>query len=643
MSHKWAGQLHAIVRSGCQALIVNQHRQTYAWSGTARQLLDSPKSIIEEALDNHLKSLLNMYAARSQVDAWSEEIDVLRAGFRDLAIARPDCLNWGIVLEYELPLEGGRRPDVIITAPNKILVFEFKQDPSISRAQVDQVYAYSRDLMEYHSKSHEVEVIPFLVPTKTNNVDEIKDGVRVISPDRIAPLLSEMENADPIDVNDWIDGDYAPLPSLIQAAKMIFQNENLPAIRRAKSLGVDKAVLRLQEISKEAKAKKERVIAFVAGVPGAGKTLVGLQFVYESSADNADSIFLSGNGPLVEVLRDALQNKTFVKDLHGFIKSYGMTAKTPVQHIIVFDEAQRAWDAKYMELKNGVPFSEPELLIKIGEKLPDWANLVGLIGHGQEIYSGEEAGIAGWNQAVNSASATSKWKIYAPSRFANDFPEREFVEANELDLNKSLRSRRAEDLHDWVANLLEGNLPRASQLAQNVIASGFQILITRDLDEAKTYIRERYKDQPTSRYGILASSKDLVLPNYGINNNFHDVKQVKKAKWYNSPIGEKFSSNNLEDAITEFDCQGLEVDCGLVCWGNDYLWNGDAWEMRKMRTQYKQDDPHALRKNSYRVLLTRSRDEMVIFIPGDEKFNKTETALLASGAKLLQLKIDIAI
>ena len=124
----------------------------------------------------------------------------------------------------------------------------------------------------------------------------------------------------------------------------------------------------------------------------------------------------------------------------------------------------------------------------------------------------------------------SKWRIYAPSRFSNDFPQSEFIEANELDLNKSLRSRRAEDLHDWVANLLEGKLSKASQLAQNVIASGFQILITRDLDETKTYIRERYKDQPNSRYGILASSKDLVLPNYGIKNNFHDVKQVKKAK-----------------------------------------------------------------------------------------------------------------
>ena len=622
---------------------MTQNRKTYAWHGTAKELLDSPKSIIEDALENHLKSLLNMNAAGSQLDAWSEEIDVLRSSFRDLAIARPDSMNWGVVLEYELPLEGGRRPDVIITGPNKILVLEFKQDPKINRAYVDQAYAYARDLAEYHSESHQYEVIPFLIPTRTFGIDEHRDGVRILSPNRISASLNELELSNPINVNNWVEGEYAPLPSLIQAAKLIFENQDLPAIRRAKSLGVDKAVVKLRQIAFDAKANNERALAFVAGVPGAGKTLVGLQFVYESSTDKADSIFLSGNGPLVEVLRDALKDKSFVKDLHSFIKSYGTTSKIPPQHIVVFDEAQRAWDAKYMELKNGVPFSEPELLIKIGEKLPGWANLVGLIGQGQEIYSGEEAGIAGWNQAINSSSAISDWRIFAPARFANEFPNRKVEIANELDLNKSLRSRRAEDLHDWVANLLEGKLATASRLAQNVIASGFQILLTRDLEEAKTYIKARYEDSPYSRYGILASSKDLKLPNYGIKNNFHDVKQVKKAKWYNSPVGEKFSSNNLEDAITEFDCQGLEVDCALVAWGNDFLWNGDSWEMRKLRSQYKQEDPHALRKNSYRVLLTRSRDEMVIFIPNDELFDKTETALLAAGAKILQMQIEVAI
>ena len=631
------------VRSSCQALIVTLDRQTYAWSGTAKQLLDSPKSLIEDALESHIKSLLNMNAAGSQLDAWSEEIDVLRTCFRDLAIARPDSLNWGLVLEYELPLEGGRRPDVIITAPNKILVLEFKQDPNLTRAYLDQAYAYARDLSEYHSHSHNYEVIPFLVPTKTQNINQVEDGVTIISPNKIAAVLDGLPEGKPIEITEWINGEYAPLPTLIQAAKMIFQNERLPSIKRAESLGVGDAVTELRKIAKKSQEKNERSLAFVSGVPGAGKTLVGLRFVYESSHDTANSIFLSGNGPLVEVLRDALKAKAFVKDLHSFIKSYGTTDKIPSQHIIVFDEAQRAWDAEHMGIKNNVHFSEPELLIKIGEKLPEWANLVGLIGHGQEINSGEEAGIAGWNAAVNSESAISKWNIYTPSRFKNEFPNNDVTIVEELDLSKSLRSRRAEELHEWVANLLEGRLSEASRIGHKVVGSGFYIHLTRNLDEAKKFIRDLYDGETGKRFGILASSKDTSLPEYGILNGFQDTKRIKYAQWYNNELGEKGSSNNLEDVVTEFGCQGLEVDCALVAWGNDFLWDGKTWQMRKLRPKFKQHDPHSLRKNSYRVLLTRSRDEMVIFVPPEERFDSTETALLAAGARILQSKLDIAI
>lgn len=620
-----------------------QERQTYAWSGTARQLLDTPKSIVEEALDAHLKGLLNKHAAGTQVDAWSEEIDVLRNSFRDLAIARPDSLHWGVVLEYELPLEGGRRPDVILTVPGKVLVLEFKQDPTINQAYIDQAYGYARDLAEYHSKSHEIEVSPILVPTKSSNLIREEDGVQIVSPDRLAAVLSDLKESKPIEVNDWLTGDYAPLPTLIQAARMIFQNEKLPSIRRAESLGVGEAVTELQKIASKSKEKQERTLAFVSGVPGAGKTLVGLRFVYESSSNTANSIFLSGNGPLVEVLRDALKAKAFVRDLHSFIKSYGTTDKVPSQNIIVFDEAQRAWDAEHMGVKNGVHLSEPELLIRIGEKVPEWANLVGLIGHGQEINSGEEAGIQGWNDAVNSDSARSSWKIFAPSRFKHAFPNSQVTVVDQLDLSKSLRSRRAEDLHEWVAKVLDGNFSEASKLAHRIVASGFKIHLTRDLEEARNFIKTLYFDEPTKRYGILASSKDTCLPNYGILNGFQDTKRIKYAKWYNNQTGEDGSSNNLKDVVTEFGCQGLEVDCALVAWGNDLLWDGNTWQMRKLRPKFKQHDPLGLRKNSYRVLLTRSRDEMIIFIPPEEKFATTEVALLASGARLLMFDLQHAI
>ena len=622
---------------------MTQVRKTHAWSGTAKELLNAPKSLIEEALNSHLKGLLNMNAAGTQIDAWSEEIEILRTGFRDLAIARPDTLDWGLVLEYELPLEGGRRPDVIITVPNKILVLEFKQDPKINRAYIDQAYGYARDLAEYHSKSHHVEVIPFLVPTRAINLVREEDGVKIISPDKIAAVLSEFEAKSPISISDWLSGEYAPLPTLIQAARMIFQNERLPSIRRAESLGVGDAVTALQKIAKDSEDNNERTLAFVSGVPGAGKTLVGLRFVYESSTDSANSIFLSGNGPLVEVLRDALKAKVFVRDLHSFIKTYGITEKTSSQHIIVFDEAQRAWDAEHMGVKNSVHFSEPELLIRIGEKLPQWANLVGLIGHGQEINSGEEAGIAGWNEAINSDSAKSTWKIYTPPRFKHEFPNHEVTVIDKLDLSKSLRSRRAEDLHDWVANLLEGRIADASRQAHRIIASGFQIHLTRNLEEARKFIRTLYQDEPGKRYGILASSKDTCLPNYGILNGFQDTKRIKYARWYNNTLGEIGSSNNLEDVVTEFGCQGLEVDCALVAWGSDLLWDGSSWQMRKLRPKFKQHDPLTLRKNSYRVLLTRSRDEMIIFLPPEERFDKTELVLLAAGARLMEFELDTAI
>lgn len=621
---------------------MESNRATHGWSGSIRKFLDQPVSIVEQALEDHLKGLLGMYAANSQVEAWLEELDVLRTAFRDLAISKPSSLDWSIVLEYELPLEGGRRPDVVVLGPGKIFVLEFKQDPRVNRSSLDQVAAYARDLAEYHSKSHGIPVLPFLIPTKTSGISEQRDSVHVLSPSQIAATLDGVAESTPINLDDWLLGDYAPLPTLIAAAKMIFSNERLPAIKRAESYGVAKAVTRLKEIAKLSEEKSERSLAFVSGVPGAGKTLVGLQYVYETSDLSNQAIFLSGNGPLVEVLRDALKSKAFVSDLHAFIKSYGTTSKIPKQHIIVFDEAQRAWDSNYMMLKKAVPYSEPELLISIGEKIPDWSTLVGLIGHGQEIHTGEEAGIKGWFTALESQHAVSEWKVYAPPRFSNEFPGQDVTEYPELDLDRTLRSKQAEEMHSWVEKLLAGELSKASEIAQKIWMQNFPIFITRNLDEAKGYLTERFSGEENKRYGILASSKDRVLHEFGIKNDFQSTKMVKNAKWYNNNVGEQGSCCNFEDTVTEFGCQGLELDMAIVAWGNDFLWNGTAWELRKMRTLIPQENPHQLRMNSYRVLLTRSREGVIIFIPPKPEFDPTEHALLAAGARVFTPQIQLA-
>lgn len=617
-------------------------RRTHGWSGSIKHFLDQPVSLVEQSLEVHLQELLGFNAANSQVEAWLEEISVLKSAFRDLAIARPDSLSWSVILEYELPLEGGRRPDVIVLGPERIFVLEFKQDPILSRSALDQVAAYARDLSEYHSKTHGTTVLPYLIPTKTTGLIEKRDSVIVLSPDKIAAHLDSSPESTAINLDDWLEGDYAPLPTLIAAAKMIFSNERLPAIKRAESYGVAKAVERLKQISKDAEKNSDRVLAFVSGVPGAGKTLVGLQFVYESSDQSSQAIFLSGNGPLVEVLRDALKSKAFVSDLHAFIKSYGTTSKIPKQNIVVFDEAQRAWDANYMMIKKSVPYSEPELLISIGEKIHGWAALVGLIGHGQEIHTGEEAGIPGWFKAIESEHATSNWKVYAPPRFANEFPGREIIQHEELDLNRTLRSKQAEELHSWVAALLTGKLREANSIADRIAHQNFPIFVTRNLDEAKEYVSERFAGETSKRYGILASSKDRVLPAYGIKNDFQSTKMVKNAKWYNNSLGEEGSCCNFEDVVTEFGCQGLELDMAIVAWGNDFLWSGSAWELRKMRTMIPQEDPFQLRLNSYRVLLTRSREGLVIFVPPTSEFDATEHALLAAGARIFVPTIPLA-
>jgi hypothetical protein len=609
-------------------------RRQYGWAGSLREFLNTPNEVIIPSLEEHLLGLLGMGTSGLQSSAWEEELNLVQISLRELSIARQDILDWSVVFEYELPLEGGRRPDVIILGPESIYIFEFKQDHKIQRAALDQTAAYGRDISEYHSESHNKNVYSCLVPTRTKDLLYKEDSIQVLSPNRIAAFLDDTPRGASLELHSWLRGDYAPLPTLIAAAKMIFNHERLPAIKRAESLGVGKAVDRLNQISEDAKRDGQRTLAFVAGVPGAGKTLVGLQYVYETSHETGSAVFLSGNGPLVEVLSGALKSKVFVRDLHAYVKQYGLTDRIPPQHVVVFDEAQRAWDAAYMEFKGKSNLSEPEILISIGEKIPDWASLVGLIGHGQEINSGEEAGMEGWNGAVDS-SAQSDWKIHTPPRYKEIFEGKDVTEHLELDLTKTLRSKQAEFLHDWVGNLLEGKLSSAARIADDMRTQSYPMFLTRDLEQAKQYIRNRYEGEPNSRYGILASAKDRILTTLGIPNSFQETKVLKFSRWYNSGLEDEKSCTRLDTVMTEFGCQGLELDMALVAWGDDYLWTGILWQARMARTRFPQQDQHQIRLNSYRVLLTRSRDGLIIYLPDLEKFNKTEEALLASGVRFL--------
>ena len=524
-----------------------------------------------------------MQASTSQLAAWDDEDLVMRATLRDVCVAEPGAVDWSVIFEYELPLENGRRPDVIVLAGSSVVVLEFKQHLGNRVAVADQVDAYARDLSEYHEATHTCAVAPVLVITDGEDLFT-HESVRVIDGTNVATTLLSSYEPGTIDLPSWLDSPYAPLPTLVAAARRIFQHEPLPAVRRALSTGIQNAVELLGQLAEASAKDGGRVLASLAGVPGSGKTLVGLTLVYERSERMSAATFLSGNGPLVEVLRDALQSKVFVRDLHAFIKTYGQSARVPNEHVIVFDEAQRAWDRGYMEYKHGIDRSEPDLLIQIGERLPVWALLVGLVGDGQEIHAGEEGGIEQWRKQCASELRPSGGRCTVPLDSPTPFEGLDPSEHSSLDLTLSLRTRRAdrparvgrEHCFDGELGRAPPDRPSTSRLKR------FPLYLTRSLDDAKS-VRRASGTSTRRMLGWTACVRlvrNASCRRFGVDSSFPATKRVKLARWYNEGRGHPQSCCALDEVVTEFGCQGLELDLPIVCWGDDMVWDGRAWRVR---------------------------------------------------------------
>lgn len=571
--------------------------------------------------------------------AWAAEFDAVVGALRECLHALPEAAPaWGVVFEYELPMEGGRRPDVVVLAGRTLVVVECKSVAVPSQADIDQVWAYARDLSEYHEASHDLTVVPVLVMGgAAPGFAAAVDGVAVTAPEQLGHYLFDAYEPGAIDLDGWLHAPYHPLPSLVAAARRIFEHEPLPHVKRALAAGVPETVELLGSIVDGDAAEGTRSLAFVTGVPGAGKTLVGLRLVYERSAAAGRATFLSGNGPLVAVLQDALRSRVFVRDLHAFIRTHGINqrASKPGEHVVVFDEAQRAWDGEYMHTKRGVAASEPDLLVQIGERIEGWSTLVGLVGGGQEIHSGEEAGMAQWKVAASPPNAAERWHVHCPPALADTFTGLPVTTHDRLDLVVSLRSRRAEELHRWVHLLLEGSISLAARQAQRMASDTFPMYVTRSLDDAKGYARDRFAGEPDRRYGLVASSHAKILPKHGVDNSFIATSRMNIAAWFNATPDDPKSCCALDRPVTEFGCQGLELDLPIVCWGEDVRWDGSMWQLTPVRRRYRQDDPQQLLRNTYRVLLTRGRDGFVVFLPPVAHLDATEHALLAAGVRPL--------
>jgi hypothetical protein len=583
---------------------------------------------------------MHQQPSRSQEAAWRDSLLALKITFEELGSTKSESAAWGVILEYELPRERGRRPDVLIFAPGRLVVLEFKAALTADPEALDQVEAYARDLREYQEATRDLTVIPVLV-TGAEVAPDKPQKVHVAGLGDLSTLLAdvlELAAGPPTDLHAWAAADYAPLPALVTAARRIFNHEPLPAIKRAQSAGIPEAMEVLTAAAKRAKEASERHLAVVTGVPGAGKTLVGFQFVHSTRSvdeDSKDAVFLSGNGPLVKVLQHALgETKVFVQDVHGFLVRYGgNSTRIPKERIWVYDEAQRAWDSAQVRAKRNHDLSEPEDFLRIGARFPDWAMMIGLIGEGQEIYVGEESGIGQWNDAIGRNPA--KWHVHCPPKLRHVFSAAHAIsETNALDLTTSLRSHVAVEVQDWVRDLLLGKLDQAATAATRAQAAGYVMYLCDDLSRAKDYVQTRYQDAPDARFGLIASSKGHNLQAHGFRNGFADTRMIKEGPWFNDEPSSAASCCQLQVTVTEFQCQGLELEFPIVGWGHDLFWDGTQWKSRPEKKP-KTRDPHNLRLNSYRVLLSRGRDGLIVFCPPDTQA-PTREALIYSGLTLLK-------
>ncbi len=622
----------------------------YGWMGSVQQFLVLSSDEWLNQLGANYQQLYQQQATATQKQAWQDSGDILRSQLSHLK--QPQSQNWTLIFEYELPREGGRRPDLVLLGAGHILVFEFKQKAKPSQADCDQVAAYARDLATYHQASHHQPVMPLIVPTRAQQSfayesprvhrgAEVGRAVTAIAPHQICDYLDQLQPVEPeINAEQWVQSDYAPLPSVIQAAQQIFREEPLPSIRQAQSAGIPDLLDFLHRLRLQAQQQHKRHLVLITGVPGAGKTLVGLQYVYQNPLKDQDagqppSIFLTGNAPLVQVLQYALKSKVFVQAVRNFYLQYEVRRQTaPPEHIIVFDEAQRAWDCDRMSEKYGIDSAASGAILRIAERIPDWSIVVALIGEGQTIHVGEEDGIEQWNQSLQAAQAN--WQVHcAPTqaRWFSAVPAERLHVDDQFNLSLSLRSHLAQDVQRWIADLLNGELEQAAAWMPRLQAEGFDAYVTRDLEQAKQYCCDRYGQMPNKRYGLLASSRARNLPDYGIPNDYKSTQWMKVGPWYVDPPDSALSCCALERVATEFSCQGLELDLPIICWGSDLRWQDGQWQT--FTRQHNVRNPHQLRLNSYRVLLSRGRDGLIVFVPPDAKLDDTYKALCQAGLRSL--------
>lgn len=628
----------------------------HGWSSSFPEFSAATVALIMGSLGDFVRD-----ASGSQEGAWLDSIPRLQHEVQEVVDQDQRASGYSAILEYELPLEH-RRPDVVLLLNGAVLVLELKRKNTASLADIDQAAGYARDLRGYHRECETRPVHPFLVLTEAAGELTEVAGVRVVGPDVLDAAAEQLTNVsidDPISIQRFLSEDaYRPLPTLVEAARELFEHGDLRRIRRAAG-ATEQALEALTRIIHEAAATRSRHLVLLTGVPGSGKTLVGLQAVHARFLDDlavprasgkptAPAVYLSGNGPLVRVLQYELRGrqgdgKAFVRAVKPYVERYSQHPElVPPEHVLIFDEAQRAFSADKVAAEHrdlASPRSEPEHFIEFAQRIPEWCVVVALIGSGQEIHEGEEAGVEQWLAATEASRAA--WMIHGPPDVGSPFTASPYFHLEpRLHLSSGLRFHLALSLHEYVGRLLEGDDKAALEtLAKELERDGYQFRITRSLHEAKTYLRDRYRDDADVRYGLIASSRDRDLARFGIPNGWHDTQRVNPGPWFGDGPDSAQSCTHLTSCVTEFGCQGLELDAALLGWGSDFLLTDGLWSNSRAR-QYARGslvrDPLTLRRNAYRVLLTRARDVTVVFMPPMPIFDETYSHLVSAGFRDLE-------
>ena len=644
-------------------------------------------------------------APTTSIDAWQEEISILQS---ELAPWVDEDAY--VFFEYDIP-RLGKRIDVVLLLRGIVFCLEFKVGQKDAlQADVEQVLDYALDLKNFHLFSEDKTIVPILVPTKYKKKsnalqpspyhDQIYNPLIVTTKD-LQDVIRQIVDKSACDINPdewgekWIISPYSPTPTIIEAARALYENHSVEDITRheADKVSTDATIEYIQNVIEESKYKRQKSICFVTGVPGAGKTLVGLDIAVKQQFKDGDirenqAVYLSGNGPLVAVLTEALardnvnkckgkkKNKNlsdarmevnkFIQIIHRYRDNMMKKIKTPIENgklkidpqkaiengeagygeienVVIFDEAQRSWTHEHLAnyLKRGgtygnktkvdnFPMSEAAFLIWSVDQRTDWAVIICLVGGGQEIHDGE-AGIGEWIQAINERYPN--WKVY----ISNKLTEPEYAEgkvnellknnenkvySDKLHLAVNLRSFRAERLSDFVHALLSFD-NKASELCQDVITNKYPLLLTRNINKARTWLKEQARG--TSRTGILVSKVAARFKPQAVNVLARGDENA--VHWFLEDKYDVRSSNYLEEAATEIQVQGLELDYACILWDADMRFEEGQWGYYKFNgktswTPEKDEENKKYMLNAYRVLLTRARQGIVICVPeGNAKLN----------------------